>query len=211
MGDGYFITFEGGEGVGKTTQIQKLADFLRHQNYDVITTREPGGTYAAEEIRNLLSHKEFGGKWTSEAELMLLFAARSMHIRDVIAPAIQSGKIVLCDRFIDSTRVYQGYLQKIDMGFIDDLEKKIVGDFIPNLTFLLDIPAQSAMKRVKSRGQGDHYDQGNLKFYSDLRNGFVDLAKKNLDRIIVIDADNKIEYITKNIQEYAQEKLSHVV
>ncbi len=211
MGIGYFITFEGGEGVGKTTQIQKLADFLKKQKYDVITTREPGGTYAAEEIRNLLSHKDFGGKWTAEAELMLLFAARAMHIKDIIAPAIQSGKIVLCDRFIDSTRVYQGYLQNVDIKFIHDLEKRIVGQYIPNLTFLLDIPAETAMKRVKSRGQGDHYDQGDLQFYTNLRNGFIDLANHNAERFCTINADRNIETIAQDIQNYVLEKLSHAV
>ncbi len=209
MDDGYFITFEGGEGVGKTTQIQKLADFLKLQKYDVITTREPGGTDAAEEIRNLLSHKKFGGHWTAEAELLLLFAARAMHIKNVIAPALQSGKVVLCDRYIDSTRIYQGYLQAIDMDFIYNLETRIVGNFIPNLTFLLDIPAEIAMQRVKKRGEGDHYDQGDFQFYSDLRNGFIDLAKNNSDRFCVIDANNEIENIAQKIKDIVIEKLPH--
>lgn len=200
MAKGLFITFEGGEGVGKTTQITLLANVLQDNGHDVVVTREPGGTKAAEEIRNLLSHKEYGGKWTPEAELMLLFAARAQHIRDVIKPAIDAGKYVLCDRFIDSTRIYQGHLQKIPMDFILDLENKIVGDYMPDITLLLDLDENIAIARVEARGAGDHYDQGDLEFYKILRNGFLDMAKKNAARIKIINADQDIDRIASDIQ-----------
>ena len=207
---GYFITFEGGEGVGKTTQIKQLQNFLS-QSYDVILTREPGGTLHAEEIRNLLSHDELGEQWTPEAETMLLFAARAMHIKDVIAPSIEQGKVVISDRYIDSTRVYQGYIQKLDMGFILGLEKRVVGSYIPDLTIILDLGAEKAMERVQSRGGAlDHYDRGDLTFYQNLRQGFLDIAEKNANRCVVINADQSEDAIAAEIQTIVGERLSHV-
>ena len=207
MSKGILITFEGGEGVGKTTQIQLLANHLKQKGLDVITTREPGGTPAAEEVRNLLSHKEYGGKWTPEAELMLLFVARAQHIRDVIKPAIDAGKIVVCDRYIDSTRVYQGHLQNIPMNFILDLEDKIVGDYIPDLTLLLDLDENIAIQRVKSRGVGDHYDQGDIHFYKSLRDGFLNLARENSQRVKIINAEKSIDDISADIQTTIKQEL----
>ncbi|MEM7618487.1 MAG: dTMP kinase [Pseudomonadota bacterium] len=208
MSQGYFITFEGGEGVGKTTQIKLLADFLKNKNHDVIMTREPGGTPAAEEIRSLLSHTEYGGDWTPEAELLMIFVARAQHIRDVIKPAIDIGKTVLCDRYIDSTRVYQGYLHKIPMDFIHNLENKIIGPYMPNLTLLLDLDENAAMERVQGRGEGDHYDQGDIHFYKELRNAFIDLASKDSERIKTIDAKQDIEAIASDIQQIVEKEIS---
>ena len=199
MEQGLFITFEGGEGVGKTTQIKHLEDALTAKGHDVILTREPGGTPAAEAIRTLLSHTEHGGTWTPQAEVMLLFAARDMHIKEVIKPALADGKIILCDRYIDSTRVYQGHLQGLDMEFILDLEKQIVGDFIPELTFILDLPAEQAIERVQSRGARDHYDRGDLNFYEKLRQGFLKIAKDNSTRCVIIDASQDETVIAATI------------
>lgn len=211
MSQGFFITFEGGEGVGKTTQIKLLADFLKNKNHDVATTREPGGTPAAEEIRSLLSHAEYGGNWTPEAELLMMFVARAQHIRDVIKPAVDAGKIVLCDRYVDSTRVYQGYLQQIPMDFIHDLENKIVGPYMPDLTLLLDLNENVAMERVQERGEGDHYDQGDIHFYKELRNAFVDLASKDSERVKTINAEQNIESIASDIQQIVEKELSNAV
>lgn len=205
---GFFITFEGGEGVGKTTQINHLEKYLRDNGHDIVRTREPGGTPAAEEIRGLLSHKTHGGTWTPEAEVMLLFAARAMHIHDVIAPAIEAGKIIICDRYIDSTRVYQGYLQGMDMKFIESLEAKIVGPYIPNLTFVMDVPYETAMARVKSRGGDmDHYDLGNDVFYKGLQDGFLEIAKNNPDRCVVINAEQNEKIIAAHIAAIVSEKV----
>lgn len=208
MPQGYFITFEGGEGVGKTTQISHLKETLIGQGRDVIMTREPGGTKAAEEIRTLLSHQEYGGQWSPEAELLLLFAARSMHIKEVIAPALQEGKIILCDRYVDSTRVYQGHLQNVDMGFISSLEEKIIGSAMPDLTIIMDLEASAAMERVKERGAQDHYDMGDEEFYDNLHKGFQKIAEENPDRCVMIDAARDEAVIAKDIIGIVEKRLS---
>ena len=207
MAKGVFITFEGGEGVGKTTQINHLQKNLTEAGHDVITTREPGGTKTAEEIRSLLSHKDHGETWTPEAELMLLFAARAMHIKEVIAPALSAGKVILCDRYIDSTRVYQGYLQSVDMDFILDLEQRIVGQYMPDLTLIFDMPADQAMERVNARGARDHYDRGDLAFYEQLRQGFLQIAKDNQPRCVTIDASQDEQNIANDVLAKVKEKL----
>ena len=203
MAQGIFITLEGGEGVGKTTQISLLKDKLLAAGHDVITTREPGGTPAAEAIRNLVSDDNLGATLPPQAELMLFCAARASHIADVIKPALEAGKIVICDRFIDSTRVYQGILQSIDMDFIHQLDARIVGDYMPDLTLVLDIPAEVAMERVQARGARDHYDRGDLAFYERLRAGFLSLADQAPERMKVIKADVEIEVIADTIWQYA--------
>lgn len=208
MANGFFITFEGGEGVGKTTQIKHLEKHLIDAGHSVVLTREPGGTPAAEEIRNLLSHQELGETLTPEAELMLLFAARAMHIKEVIKPALEAGKIILCDRYIDSTRVYQGHLQGVDMDFILDLENRIVGDCTPNLTLIMNLEADAAMARVQSRGATDHYDRGDKAFYEKLHSGFLQIAKDNGDRCAIIDASQDEQTITAAITKAVDERLT---
>lgn len=207
MSDGFFITFEGGEGVGKTTQIQHLKSALETKGRDIVLTREPGGTPAAEEIRDLLSHHHHGETWTPEAEVMLLFAARAMHIKEVIKPSLEAEKTILCDRYIDSTRVYQGHLQAMDMNFILDLEKRIVGNVIPDLTFILDLPAEKAMARVQDRGAEDHYDRGDKDFYEGLRQGFLKIAEDNPERCAIIDASQDEQTIAANILELVEKRL----
>lgn len=201
-----FITFEGSEGVGKSTQIKYLEQNLKNEGYDVIVTREPGGTPAAEKIRNLLSDPEFGGKWSHHAELLLLFAARAEHIKDVIRPALKNNKIILCDRYIDSTRVYQGTVAKIPMDFILEIEKNIVGDAIPHLTFVLDMPVKDAMKRVQVRGAQDHYDEGDETFYQTLRDGFLKIAAQE-KRCHLIDAMQTEDIIANQIFNHVTEHL----
>lgn len=192
---GCFITFEGGEGVGKTTQIKYLEQHLKEAGHDVVVTREPGGTPAAEKIRDLLSDTDFGGKWTSHAELLLLFAARAEHVENVIAPALEKGQVVVCDRYVDSTRVYQGHLAQIPMEFIYDLEKRVVGDVLPHITFVLDMPVEGAMARVRERGAEDHYDQGDETFYQKLRDGFLSIAVSEKERCVLIDAHQEEKQI----------------
>jgi dTMP kinase len=212
MGGGIFITFEGGEGAGKTTQIKFLDKVLRSDGHDVVLTREPGGTPAAEEIRNLLSHAQYGGKWTPEAELLLLFAARAMHLNETIRPALEVGKIVLCDRFIHSTRVYQGHLQGLDFALIEGLEKKIVGPTMPDMTFIFDLAPGVAMERVAARGAVDHYDMGDLEFYTALHRGFMAEAQDDPDHCHVIDAARAPEEISDTIYRAVREKLdAHAV
>lgn len=196
---GFFITFEGGEGVGKSTQIQLLADALKARGQDVVITREPGGTPQAELLRGLLSHSDHGETWSPEAECMLLFAARAMHIRDMIAPAIRTGKTVISDRFIDSTRAYQGYLQGLEMAFIHQLEQKIVGAIMPNLTIILDMPVEQSLARVKARGAVDHYDRADQSVHETLRDAFLDIASQEPQRCQIVNADQPIDDLSHDI------------
>lgn len=208
---GYFITFEGGEGVGKTTQITALAQSLKEQGYDVVVTREPGGTPAAEAIRSLLSHQDFGGKWSAEAEAMLIFAARAMHVRDVIKPALEQGKVVISDRYIDSTRAYQGYLQGMNMAFIKRLERDVVGDVIPDVTLILDLNVEVGIARVSERGAEDHYDRADQSVHQTLRDAFLDIQASEPERCIIIDADREAEQIAQDIFSIVSAKVSEAV
>ncbi|MCI5059452.1 MAG: dTMP kinase [Alphaproteobacteria bacterium] len=207
MAEGFFITLEGGEGVGKTTQIQLLQEHLEKQGREVVTTREPGGTKAAEEIRELLASPEFGQEWSAKAELLLMNAARAMHVRDVIAPALKNSEIVISDRFIDSTRVYQGIVRGIDMDFIKELEKQIVGEHMPDFTLILDLPVEEAIKRVEDRGSDHHYDRAGAEFYQKLRDGFLQIAKMEPDRCAIIDASGNADEIANDIWTIVSSKI----
>lgn len=201
MNQGLFITLEGGEGAGKTTQIEHLRESLIQDGHSVVVTREPGGTPAAEALRDLLSHPEFGPEWTADAETMLLYAARSMHISDVIKPALAQGRIVICDRYVDSTRVYQGLIKNLNPFFLECLEVQIVGDVMPNITFVLDIPAEETIKRIDERGGAkDHYDNQSAEFHEKIRQGFLTIAKQEPERCSVINAVQKEQKIATEIK-----------
>ncbi len=199
---GLFITFEGGEGTGKSTQVRRLADYFRAQGRAVVETREPGGTPAGEALRNLLVTGEVG-RWSAEAEAMLNAAARSVHVRDVIAPALAQGDVVISDRFIDSTRAYQGFAGGCSFELIDNLEKAAIGDCRPNLTFVLDLDAALGLARAKARGDGmeDRYERKGLAFHEKLRAGFLAIAKAEPKRCAVIDASLDIESVASAIQQ----------
>lgn len=209
---GIFITFEGGEGSGKSTQVLRLAETLRAKGYDVVLTREPGGTPEAEKIRDLLVQRD-GGDWSAKEECLLLFAARSHHVRTLIKPSIEEGKIVICDRFTDSTRAYQGYGLGLGLGVIEALNEASVNSFEPDLTFLLDIPVKDGLLRSTRRlkdedSTEDKYESLDFEFHEKLRNGFLELSKKHKNRFCVIDARNSIEELAQSITEKALERLS---
>ncbi len=191
-----FITFEGGEGTGKSTQVKLLADHLRETGVDVVITREPGGTPSAEALRNLLVT---GGvnSWSAEAEALLNYAARDSHLRAVIRPALAAGKTVICDRFMDSTRAYQGYAGGCSMDLIDILEAKIVGSTKPNLTFVFDLDPIIGLKRAKDRGgeNEDRFERKGLAFHQKLRDGFLAIAQADPYRCKIIDAAKNIAEI----------------
>ncbi len=204
---GLFITFEGGEGSGKTTQIHALERFLSQSGYEVVKTREPGGTPEAEKIRDFLVSRE-GGDWSPEAEVLLLYAARSMHVQQIILPALQRGACVISDRFSDSTLAYQGYGHGYDLDKIKQLDHLILNGFQPDLTFILDIPAEQGLQRSKARlsaettakdQQEDRFENLALEFHDKLRNGFLDIAKQNPERCHVIDARQDIHAVTDYI------------
>ncbi len=197
---GLFITFEGGEGTGKSTQVRRLAEHFRAEGRAVVETREPGGTPAGEALRSLLVTGEVG-RWSAEAEAMLNAAARSVHVRDVIAPALARGDVVISDRFIDSTRAYQGYAGGCSFDLIDSLELSAIGECRPNLTLILDLDSAVGLARAKNRGEGmeDRYERKGLAFHERLRAGFLAIAKAEPQRCRVIDASQNIEGVAIDI------------
>jgi len=201
--NGLFVTFEGPEGSGKTTQIKMLAERLTEQEYEVVTTREPGGTILGEEIRKLLIefHEE---DIADEAELLLFGAARAQHMRRKILPCLKRGGIVLCDRFVDSTTAYQGYARKLDFGFIQNLHTFSLLGRWPDLTFVLDIDVDTSYQRMNKRYANsapvnDRIEAESRAFHTAVREGFLDIAKKNPGRVKVIDANRLPEIIAADL------------
>jgi dTMP kinase len=192
---GLFITLEGGEGAGKSTQAKRLKAALESQGREVVLTREPGGTIEAEKIRDLLVQRD-GGEWTPMAECLLFFAARQMHVETLIKPALADGKIVICDRFTDSTIAYQGYGHGFDIPTIRQIETITLGGFKPHLTFLLDLPVEVGLSRSlkqKNVAAGkenteDRFEKLNREFHERLRQGFIEIAKADASRCTIIDA-----------------------
>jgi dTMP kinase len=184
-----FITFEGGEGVGKSTQVELLAGRLRAYGHEVVTTREPGGSPDAEKLREVLlsgQAKSFG----AFAETALFSAARIDHIRATISPALARGAWVLCDRFLDSTRAYQGALGNLDPRVLRALERVVVGDVMPGRTYLFDLPPEEGMRRARMRSRGhapDRFESEEMDYHRSLRRAFVDIAGAEPDRIRVVD------------------------
>ena len=206
MQSGKFITFEGGEGAGKSTQIRRLADALEKTGLRVTVTREPGGSSGAEKIRDMLLDPD--AEWDPPTEALLHFAARADHYTTKIAPALRAGNWVLCDRFADSTRAYQGYGLGLDMNAIETLYEIALDDFVPDLTIILDIPVETGVQRMIERGADpDRYEKMDAAFHERLREGFLDIAKKNPLRCAVIDADSDIDSVTTRIFDCVETRL----
>ena len=199
---GLFVTFEGGEGSGKSTHIKLLATALQAKGHHVVQTREPGGTAEAEALRTLLVNGDTG-RWTAEAEALLNYAARDSHLQKIIRPALALGHTVLCDRFMDSTRAYQGYAGGCDMHLLDALETSIVGDTRPNLTIIFDLDPVAGLARAKARGEGseDRYERKGLAFHQALRHGFLKIAEGDPTRCRVIDAAGPVDVVAALVQE----------
>ena len=196
---GRFITFEGGEGAGKSTQVRLLAEALRAMGRRVVTTREPGGSPGAEEIRGLLLS---GGadKWDGVTELLLHSAARRDHVRKVVLPALEQGEWVICDRFIDSTRAYQGYGHGVDAADISDAIRLSIGDLRPDLTLILDMDVEEGLRRAHGRGQGhDRYERMGTAFHERLRQGFLTIGWNEPSRCAVIDAARPVEDVAGDV------------
>lgn len=192
---GYFISFEGGEGCGKSTQIQRLADSLKAQGHSVLMTREPGGTPLGEALRDLLQHNPAGEQMVPEAELLLFAASRAQLAREIIQPALQAGQIVLCDRYLDSTTVYQGVARKLDPQAVAAINNFAVGSVRPDRTFLLDLDPEIGLDRVRARSGGtlDRMEDQASTFFQAVRQGFLNLAESDPKRIQVIDASQTVE------------------
>jgi dTMP kinase len=191
-----FITFEGGEGGGKSTQLRALAEVLRGAGQDVVTTREPGGAPGAEEIRRLLVEGE-PGRWAPEAEALLHFAARAEHLEKVIRPALEAGKWVLCDRFADSTIAYQGYGQGVDRDWLVQLRHRVVGATEPGLTLVLDLPVETGLGRALAQ---QRYERMGSAFHARLRDGFRAIAREEPERCVVIDAARGIDAVAADVR-----------
>ena len=183
-----FITFEGGDGSGKSTQVNLLKDYLDNLNFETIKTREPGGTPSAEILRDLLTTGEVE-KWTPMSEALLMWASRYEHLIQVIEPALNSGKNVISDRFYDSTYAYQGVAHNLGIDKMEKLKKIIIGDIEPDVTFVLDIDPKVGLKRSLDRSDKENrFESYNIDFHNKIRSAFLEIAKKNKNRCVVIDA-----------------------
>jgi len=198
---GRFITLEGGEGAGKSTQAERLAARLRELAVAVVVTREPGGSAGADIMRHVLlsgAAQPLG----PVAETLLFAAARDDHVRSTIAPALAEGRWVVCDRFIDSTRVYQGVLGRVDPKLIRGLERLTVSDTMPDLTFMLDLPAEIGLARAAQRragGQADRFETETIEFHTNLRQAFRRIAAAEPQRCVLIDADRTVDQVADDI------------
>jgi dTMP kinase len=189
-GRGRFVTFEGGEGSGKSTQIRKLADRLNEAKLRAIVTREPGGSPGAEIIRHLVL-SGMGKLLGPDAETLLFAAARDDHVRTVILPALSQGIWVLCDRFFDSTRVYQGRLGQVSPAVLNAMQRVTIGDLKPDLTLILDVPVEIGLQRAAVRrgsGAPDRFEAEDVKFHGDLRDAYKQIAAEDPERCVLIDA-----------------------
>ena len=196
-----FITFEGGEGSGKSTQIRRLAARLQEQGTDLLITREPGGTPEAEAVRALLVSGDVA-RWTAKSEALLNYAAREQHLEQVIRPALSAGRTVLCDRFMDSTRAYQGYAGGCEPSFVDALERAIVGPTRPDLTLVFDLDPAIGLARAKSRGDAlaeDRYERKGIGFHQRLREGFLDILRREPKRCRLVDASQDVDAVASDV------------
>ena len=204
---GYFITFEGIDGSGKSTQIQKLAEFLEARDFDIVITREPGGSKGGEEIRNLLLQGNVN-RWSAETEILLFTAARRDHLERIILPALKEGKIVICDRFTDSTRMYQGMRGANLRNLVDTLNEKVI-KFDPDLTIVIDINPEISLKRAKSRKTvEERFEDFGADLQMKMRKGFLELAKEFSNRIEVVNGQQSIDNLAKDICSLVKAKLS---
>lgn len=197
---GKFITFEGVEGVGKTTNLNFVAEKLKAKGYSVLVTREPGGTQMGEEIRDiLLAHRH--EEVSPVAELLLMFAARAQHIERIIRPALQEGKMVLCDRFTDASYAYQGGGRNVDKEKIQSLEQLVQGTLRPDYTFLLDAPPEIGLKRAKNRSHADRFEKEEVQFFERVRASYLERAKQYPERYAIVDASRTIQEVQKVLEE----------
>jgi dTMP kinase len=203
---GRFISFEGGEGSGKSTQAKRLAERLKLRGHETILTREPGGSPGAEAIRHLLLNgiaKPLG----PEAETFMFAAARDDHVATLIRPALDRGAWVVCDRFVDSTRVYQGSLGNVDQRLIRALERLVVGETMPDLTFVIDVPPEVGLARAADRGQGaDRFEAEHIEYHRLLREAYREIVEREPDRCVLVDGTASIDAIAVRIWMLVSER-----
>ena len=203
---GRFITFEGGEGVGKSTQVRQLADRLTG-NGEIVLTREPGGSAGAESIRDLLVNGPVE-RWSPISETLLMYAARRDHIERVIVPALERGAWVVCDRFYDSSRAYQGAAGGAPQSLLRALEADVVGPVTPDLTLILDLPAGAGLARAADRGEGEgRFEAKGHEFHERLRAAFLEIAKAEPQRCVVIAAVGEVEAVSERVWAAVESRL----
>lgn len=206
---GKLISFEGSEGSGKSTQIARLAARLQSQSRDVVTVREPGGTEIGEQIRTIIVHNSKGEEMCAETELLLFAAARAQLVREVIAPALIKKTIVLSDRFLDSSTVYQGVARNLSMDPVNQINLFAVGSVMPDITVVLDVPPEVSLARIRRRASDlpDRMERENIDFYTKVREGYLVLARGLPERFIVIDGTQSEDVIEKKIWVSIKDRL----
>lgn len=206
---GKLISFEGSEGSGKSTQISRLAAHLQKSGREVVSTREPGGTEIGEQIRNIIVHNSKGDEMCAETELLLFTAARAQVVREVIAPALVRGAIVLSDRFLDSSTVYQGIGRNLAADPVSQINRFAVGNVMPDLTIVIDVPTEIGLARIRQRASDlpDRMERENIDFYKKIREGYLLLAKGMPDRFVVVDGALSQNAIEKKIWSIVKERI----
>ncbi len=209
-GQGFFITFEGSEGTGKTTQIQRLAAKLTAQGKTVVLSREPGGTPLGEEIRHLLKHAESGRTMAPRTEVLLFAASRAQHVEELIKPHLRRGKVVISDRFLDSTTVYQGVARAIDEGQVSAINRFAIDGVLPDLTIWIDLEPEIGFQRIQSRNTKppDRMEQEKMDFYRAVRKGYQDLAKSEPGRFLVVDGSQSIKAVEEAIWHGVKKRIN---
>ena len=197
---GKFITIEGTEGAGKSTNLSSIEKVLNDFDISYIVTREPGGTAVGEELRSVLLKNE-SINISGQTELLLMFASRMQHINDLIKPALKLNKWVICDRFTDASYAYQGYGRQLNLSFISSLENLVHPDVQPDLTLILDVPVNIAMGRVHNRGNLDRFEQEDVAFFNRVRAGYKEIAKNNIDRCREIDASKNLAEVQAEVMQ----------
>lgn len=206
MKPGKFITFEGGEGAGKSTQVRLLAENLASQGLEIVQTREPGGAPQAEVLRELLISGDTD-RWSAGAEALLNYAARDDHLSTTIRPALKRGAWVLCDRFSDSTRAYQGLAGNVSIEMINAIHQEIVGETDPDLTLIMNIAPEVGLQRAHARGDANRFENKGLAFHQTLQKSFLEIAKTYPERCVVIDASGTIEEISHAVWSAVESRL----
>ncbi|HJN97290.1 MAG: dTMP kinase [Gammaproteobacteria bacterium] len=206
--NGLFITIEGVEGVGKSTNIETIKQFLAGRGIEFIVTREPGGTLWSEQIRNLLLQVNDDEDLMGLSELLLIFAARAQHLDRLIRPALAAGKWVICDRFTDATYAYQGAGRGLDRSKIAELETLVQEELRPDLTIILDLDPQIGLQRAQNRAALDRFEREKLEFFEKVRQAYLDIASAEQERCIVVDASQDLEAVSSELLIRLEEKLS---
>jgi dTMP kinase len=206
LNKGFFISLEGGEGAGKSTQNKRIIDWLAGQGLEVVETREPGGTIVSEQIRQVLLDTRNAGLGAT-AELLLLFAARYQLVQEVILPALADGKVIVCDRFADASYAYQGGGRGLGAETVEVVEKLVLKDLRPDLTLLFDIPVEQGMKRVAGRGEADRFEVESVRFFERVRAAYLERAAASPQRFRIIDASLDEDRVWLQVKNILQEKL----